>query len=88
MSTSLPPLEEEGVAPAALVVVWAAECFLSKFGHLSANNVDMRQVIIVFLGAGLGGALRHLINLGITRAVGTVFPVGILAVNIIGCFYF
>lgn len=46
----------------------------------------IRHTLIVFLGAGLGGALRHLANFAITRTLGSTFPSGILAVNIVGCF--
>jgi CrcB protein len=38
---------------------------------------------IVFLGAGLGGALRHGVNLAAMR-VGSPFPVGTLTVNVAG----
>ena len=39
---------------------------------------------IVFLGAGIGGALRHGINLAALRMFGTGFPVGTLLINIAG----
>ncbi|MCP8897097.1 fluoride efflux transporter CrcB [Shinella daejeonensis] len=42
--------------------------------------------LIVFLGAGLGGAGRHGVNVLAARLVGTAFPVGTLAVNALGCF--
>jgi CrcB protein len=44
----------------------------------------MMAYLIVFLGAGVGGALRHGINLLAARLVGTSFPYGTLAVNILG----
>jgi fluoride exporter len=44
----------------------------------------MNALVLVFLGAGLGGAARHLVNLGCARACGTAFPFGTLAVNIVG----
>jgi CrcB protein len=40
--------------------------------------------LIVFLGGGLGAALRHGINLTSARAFGTVFPYGTLLINITG----
>lgn len=40
----------------------------------------------VFLGAGIGGALRHGVNLGAARWLGTGFPYGTLAVNVVGSF--
>ncbi len=44
----------------------------------------MNAFVLVFLGAGLGGAARHLVNLGCLRACGAAFPFGTLAVNILG----
>ncbi len=40
---------------------------------------------MVFIGGGLGAALRHGVNIGSARLFGTSFPVGTLTVNIIGC---
>jgi CrcB protein len=41
--------------------------------------------LIVFLGAGIGGALRHLINLAAIQ-LGAGTPVGTLAINVAGSF--
>jgi CrcB protein len=41
---------------------------------------------IVFLGAGLGGALRHGVNLACERLLGISFPWGTFAVNVAGSF--
>ncbi len=41
---------------------------------------------LVFLGAGIGGTLRHLFNLGCVRLCGPSFPWGTLGVNILGSF--
>ena len=41
--------------------------------------------LIVFLGAGLGGAGRHGVNVLGARLFGGAFPVGTLAVNVLGC---
>lgn len=40
--------------------------------------------LIVFLGGGLGAAVRHGINLGIARLLGTGFPYATLLINITG----
>lgn len=40
--------------------------------------------LIVFLGGGVGAALRHGINLVSARALGTAFPYGTLTINITG----
>ena len=42
--------------------------------------------LMVFLGAGIGGALRHGVNLGSARLFGTGFPIGTMLVNIAGSF--
>ncbi len=42
--------------------------------------------LIVFLGGGIGAALRHGINLGSARALGTAFPYSTLTINITGSF--
>jgi CrcB protein len=42
--------------------------------------------LIVFLGAGAGGALRHGVNVGAARLFGYGFPLGTLIVNVTGSF--
>lgn len=42
--------------------------------------------LIVFLGAGVGGAMRHGVNVAVVRLGWTAFPAGTLAVNVIGSF--
>lgn len=42
--------------------------------------------LVVFLGGGLGAALRHGVNLAIARLIGTAFPYGTLLINITGSF--
>jgi CrcB protein len=44
----------------------------------------MAGYFMVFIGAGLGGALRHAVNQISTRATG-VFPWSTMVVNITGC---
>lgn len=44
----------------------------------------MRAFLVVFLGAGLGGALRHGANLGAARLFPGTLGAGTLTVNIIG----
>jgi fluoride exporter len=39
---------------------------------------------LVFLGAGLGGVLRHGVNLASSRAFAPAFPWGTLLVNVVG----
>ena len=44
----------------------------------------MLAYVVVFLGAGAGGALRHFMNIWIARVAGTHFPYHTLAINITG----
>lgn len=46
----------------------------------------MISYLLVFLGAGIGGALRHGVNLGCARYCGVAFPWGTLTVNVAGSF--
>ena len=41
---------------------------------------------IVFLGGGLGAAIRHGINLGVARLLGTGFPYATFIINVSGSF--
>jgi CrcB protein len=40
--------------------------------------------VVVFLGAGIGGALRHAVNLLVPRVITTAFPLHTLIINIVG----
>ena len=40
--------------------------------------------LIVFFGAGIGGALRHGVNLASAKVFGLGFPFGTLIVNVVG----
>ena len=42
--------------------------------------------LIVFIGAGIGGALRHGVNVGAAKLFGFGFPFGTLIVNVAGSF--
>ena len=44
----------------------------------------MTPDLLVFFGAGLGGALRHGVNLTCARWCGLEFPWGTLTINILG----
>lgn len=41
---------------------------------------------LVFLGAGIGGVLRHAVNLVSGRLIGPDLPVGTLVINVVGSF--
>ncbi len=42
-------------------------------------------VLLVFLGAGMGGVLRYVSGLVAAAWVGAAFPWGTFAINVIGC---
>jgi CrcB protein len=42
--------------------------------------------LIVFLGAGIGGALRHCVNIAAAKVFGFEFPYGTFIVNVGGSF--
>lgn len=44
----------------------------------------MQATLLIFLGAGIGGALRHGVNVGCARVWGIAFPWGTLTVNLLG----
>ena len=46
----------------------------------------MNAFLVVFLGAGVGGALRHGVNISTAKILGIGFPYGTLTVNIFGSF--
>jgi len=46
----------------------------------------MTAYLLVFLGAGIGGAMRHGVNTGCARWCGLEFPWGTLTVNVAGSF--
>lgn len=47
----------------------------------------MTPAILVFFGAGFGGLMRHLVNIGTVRLLGLLdFPFATMAINVMGCF--
>lgn len=48
------------------------------------TSAFFHPVVVVFLGAGLGGVLRHLVNLTIPRLLGVGFPFATLLINVSG----
>jgi CrcB protein len=42
--------------------------------------------LIVFLGGGIGAALRHGVNLAAARLFGMGFPLGTMMINVLGSF--
>jgi CrcB protein len=46
----------------------------------------MKEIILVFLGGGIGSALRFLISKSFTGWINNPFPYSTFLVNIIGCF--
>lgn len=46
----------------------------------------MNGYLVVALGSAIGGALRHGVNVGSARLLGTGWPYGTLTVNVVGSF--
>src|SRR3974390_965136 len=46
----------------------------------------MLGYVVVFLGAGVGGAVRHAMNIWVARLAGTHFPMHTLVINVTGSF--
>ena len=46
----------------------------------------MQAYAVVFVGAGIGGCLRHAVNLAVGRWWSVSFPYGTLTVNVVGSF--
>ena len=46
----------------------------------------MTAYLIVALGSGIGGALRHAVNVEAARLFGTGWPYGTFTVNVVGSF--
>lgn len=46
----------------------------------------MKNYLVVFAGCGIGGMLRHFVNVWVPRLVGTQFPFHTLTVNVLGSF--
>lgn len=44
----------------------------------------MRDLLLIFIGAGLGGVLRFVFGKGISQILGSAFPFGTLGVNVVG----
>ena len=46
----------------------------------------MNAAVLVFVGAGIGGVLRHFVNIYAPRVFGTGFPAGTMCINVLGSF--
>lgn len=46
----------------------------------------MQSILLVFVGGGIGAALRHVVNMSVGRVMGTDFPWHTLVINITGSF--
>ena len=44
------------------------------------------NLLLVFVGGGLGAAARYLLQGAVYRFTGAAFPYGTIAVNVLGCF--
>lgn len=46
----------------------------------------MYALLLVVLGGGIGAGVRHGVNIGAARLLGTDFPWGTFAINVVGSF--
>ncbi|MFT0861063.1 fluoride efflux transporter CrcB [Ancylobacter sp. G4_0304] len=46
----------------------------------------MKELLLVFVGAGIGGLLRHGANMFLPRLLGAGFPATTMCVNVLGSF--
>lgn len=53
-------------------------------GNAALYSTGMISTALVFLGAGIGGVLRHGVNIVSPRWLGMGFPYGTMTINIIG----
>ena len=44
----------------------------------------MMSYLVVFVGAGVGGVMRHFMNIWVARLAGTHFPMHTLVINVTG----
>jgi CrcB protein len=58
--------------------------FQAVFCRLNIRQVTHMLYAIVFIGGGIGAALRHGVNIATARLFGTSFPYGTLTVNVVG----
>ena len=50
--------------------------------------MSLSVCLIIFLAGGLGTVCRFLVTLGCTHLFGKSWPLGTMAVNVLGCFFF
>lgn len=55
-----------------------------KYEYFSQGNQSVENVVLIFLGAGVGGVLRYWVSTGMHALLGKQFPYGTLIVNISG----
>ncbi|MBS1817895.1 MAG: fluoride efflux transporter CrcB [Acidobacteria bacterium] len=46
------------------------------------------NILLIAIGGAVGSVCRYLVTSAVLRALGTLFPAGTFAVNVIGCFAF
>lgn len=52
----------------------------------SVDYNDVMNLLLVFVGGGLGAAARYLLQGTVYRFTGAAFPFGTIVVNVLGCF--
>lgn len=47
----------------------------------------MKHLVLIALGGALGAIMRYRLSKFLPQLINTIFPIGTMAVNIIGCFF-
>lgn len=76
------PVEPIEFPPATFPGQFAATCPAGRYSL--KGTIEVMAYLLVFLGAGLGGALRHGVNVAVARLLLPGFPVATLTVNVMG----
>src|SRR5262245_31461236 len=76
--------KQDGNQPHRRDVVRIGRAQTPRIGEHERYEGKTMGFLIVFLGGGLGAALRHGVNLGFARAFGTYFPYATMFENVSG----
>jgi fluoride exporter len=63
-----------------------AQLHMQKWVGVFHLGGGMKEVVVVFLGGGVGSAFRYWLSGSVYRFLSPTFPYGTLVVNVSGCF--
>ena len=58
------------------------------FDHSTLNLLLVLNLLLIAIGGAIGSVARYSVSLAATRLVDVTYPVGTMAVNVLGCFVF